>query len=133
VDSLQTRTAAQFDQALVEKLVSQNNQQVNYFLLNAFSEQGYGQYLPAVLQTIDAGTGYYPKNALEKIPASVLNSEKAQEFFATRFEDLDYFAQVALLKKLDGASLTEPLKNVLVQSIEGRSSLRDQLINGLVD
>ena len=133
VDSLKTHTASRFDQALVDKLVSQNNQQVNYFLLNAFSEQEYAQYLPAVLQTIDTGTGYYPKNALEMIPASVLNSNTAQEFFAPRFQEMDYFTQVALLKKLDKQQLRTPLKEVLVQSLEERNSLKDQLINRLID
>ena len=133
VDSLKISTALAFDQALVNKLVAQNQQQVNYFMLEYFDTQDYEQYLPQMLQTIEQGAGYYPKNALEKMPISVLNSEAAQEFFTNHFLELDYFAQVALLRKLDGEVLTEPLKNVLVQSTEERNSLREQLIRELVE
>ena len=132
VDSLKTRTAAMFDHELVQKLVAQDNQQINYFLLNYFNEQQFQQYLPEILRTIEIGAGYYAKNALEKMPSSVLNSSPAQEFFAENFEQLDYFTQVALLKKLDSQQLGEPFKNVLVQSLEERSSLRDELIRKLI-
>ena len=99
VDSLKTRTAVAFDQDLVNKLVAQNNQQVNYFLLDHFDVQDYEQYLPQMLQTIEQGAGYYPKNALEKMPSSVLNSEPAQQFFTHHFQELDYFAQVRSIEE----------------------------------
>jgi len=132
VDSLQRRTATEFTPALVNKLVNLNRQEVNYFLIEHLSEKQFTEYLPQVLQTIENGQGYFAKKALEKMPASAVNAEAAQQFFAEQFDELDYFAQVALLKKLDKQQLTEPLKKVLVQSIEERNSLKDQLITRLI-
>lgn len=133
VDSLQRRTASGFTPALVDKLVSQNRQQVNYFLIEHLSEKQFTEYLPQVLQTIENGQGYYAKNAIEKMPAPAVNTEMAQQFFAEQFKELDYFAQVSLLKKLEREQLTEGLKQVLRESLEERSSLKEELVKGLID
>ncbi len=132
VDSLRQRTAKDFTAALVDKLVDLNRQDVNYFLIEHLSENQFQEFLPQVLQTIENGQGYYPKNALERMPGSAVNSAMAQEFFARHFPELDYFTQVALLKQLDQEQLAESLSRVLEQSLGERGSLRDQLIKGLI-
>lgn len=133
MDSLQSRTAALLNPSLMDKLVDQNRQDINYFLINHCTEEEFAQYLPQLLRTIEQGAGYYPKNALEKIPAGVLNSQEAQKFFVHQFTKLDYFAQVALLKKLDRDALTENLKEILKGTLDQRSSLRNDLIQELTE
>ena len=130
-DSLKILTASNLDQAMVRKLVSRKDQQINYFLIDYCSKQQYQQYLPEILSTLKDSQGYYAKNALEKIPAEVLNREDAQEFFAAQFSQLDYFAQIALLKKLERDLLTAELKSVLLERLDQRSSLRNELIQEL--
>jgi len=133
IDSLQTLTASMFNQNLVKKLVDKNDQEVNYYLINSYSEQDFHDYLPEVLRTISNGQGYYAKNALEKIPIEVLNSPLSQQFFGSNFDQLDYFAQVVLLNKLQKESLSASLKNTLMEAMDQRNSLRNELIVKLTE
>lgn len=132
VDSLKSRTQAALDSALVEKIVRLQDQEMNYFLIERFSEQDYLQYLPQFLKTFAAGSGYYAKNAIEKMPSSALAQVSAQDFFAAEFENLNYFAQVALLKKLQLESLSPAMTQTLKKQLEDRNSTKNQLIRNLL-
>lgn len=132
VDSLQARTYAALDSALVAQIVSQEDQAMNYFLLQHFSEQDYARFLPQFLKTFAQGSGYYAKNALEKMPAAMVSDPLTQAYFASHFDDLNYFAQVALLKKLNPGTLIPALEKTLEQALDERSSVRNDLILGLV-
>ena len=133
VDSLQQQTTQVFDQPLIEKLVGLKDQAVNYYLLNHFSTQDFSDYLPQFLNTLENSQGYYVKNALEKMPAEVVSDSLTQLFFARKFEAFNYFAQVALLKKLQPDKLTNTLKETLEKALDERSSSRNDSIIKLLD
>lgn len=133
IDSLQRRTSSLLDSTLVAHMVSKADQDISYFLIQQFSEQDYLQYLPQFLKTFEYGSGYYAKNALEKMPAKVFSLPITQNFFATQFVQLNYFAQVALLKKLQGNTISPSLKNVLEAALDDRSSVKNTMIRQLLD
>jgi hypothetical protein len=122
-----------FSKNLVGKLVAKDDQEINYYLINHFSDEDFSIYLLEILTTIQEGEGYYAKNAIDKIPTQVLNNQEAQVFFAGQFEKLNYFAQVALLKKLDKSALEDGFKEVLVKQLENRNSYRNELIQKLIE
>ncbi|GAB5552705.1 MAG: hypothetical protein Sapg2KO_22960 [Saprospiraceae bacterium] len=133
VDSLQRRTYLQLDTALVEKIVDQSDQEMNYFLMQYFSEQNYLQYLPQILKTFESGSGYYAKQAIEQMPKSVFATPLAQDFFAEQFGQLNYFTQVALLKKLQSETLSKAMIQTLQTHLEERNSAKDVLIRALLE
>ncbi len=132
VDSIQSLTYRDLRDPLVEKLVRKEDQQINYYLINEFSEEDFLQYLPHILFTIEKGQGYYAKNAIEKMPASVFEDERAQQFFADIFSDLNYFAQISLLKKLNPQSVSSELESTLRKQLSERNSQKNELIRGLI-
>lgn len=129
---LQSVTQQFFSQELLQKLVSSEDQGINYFLINHFSPEEFAQYLPEVLKTIEHGEGYFAKNAIEKMPAGIVNSQEAQSFFAIQFDHFDYYAQVALLQKLEAKSLNPDLRKVLARQIDTRDSYKNKLIKTLL-
>jgi len=128
VDELQSVTQRCFSQDLVQKLVSSEDQGINYFLIDHFSAEEFARYLPEVLITIENGEGYFAKNAIEKMPAGTVNSQEAQRFFAIQFDHFDYYAQVALLQKLEAKSLIPDLRKVLTKALDERDSYKNNLI-----
>ena len=133
IDSLASATKSMFSKNLVGKLVAKDDQEINYYLINHFSDEDFSIYLLEILTTIQEGEGYYAKNAIDKIPTQVLNNQEAQVFFAGQFEKLNYFAQVALLKKLDKSALEDGFKEVLAKQLENRNSYRNELIQKLIE
>lgn len=129
---LQSVTQQFYSQELVQKLVSGEDQGINYFLINSFSSEEFVRYLPEVLKTIEHGEGYFAKNAIEKMPAATVNSQEAQGFFAIQFDHFDYYAQVALLQKLKAKSLNPDLRRVLSGQIGERDSYKNDLIKSLL-
>ena len=121
-----------FTADLVQKLVMQNDQEINYYLINNFSRTDFQSYLPYLLETISDGQGYYAKNAIEKIPNELLKDSLAQNFFASNFSQLNYFTQVALLEKLTANSISEKMKITLYENLENRNSYKDNLIKSLL-
>ena len=132
-DSLQAVVSSEFDTDLVQKMVSMNDQQVNYFLINHFSSEDFSIYLPMILQVVNSGSGYLPKNTIEKMPADVFGDELAQNFFADKFPELNYFGQLALLKKLKWTKLNNRLKNTLTKNLTQRDSYRNELLLEILD
>lgn len=133
IDSLQVRTYAALDSALVEQIISQQDQAMNYFLIQYFSDQDLLTYLPQFLKTFTQSSGYYAKNALERMPSTAVCDPLSQAFFARHFNHLNYFAQVALLKKLNRDTLLPALAKILEQALDERSSARNALIKDLID
>ncbi len=132
VDSIQSTTQQLFSKDLIQKLVSGEDQGINYFLVSSFSAHEFSLYLPEVLRTIENGKGYYAKNAIEKMPAEILNSSEVQGFFATNFGKLDYFAQIALLEKLKAELLSIAMKDTLAEEMDERDSYKNDLIKSLI-
>ncbi len=131
-DSIQKVTMKMFTKDLVGKLVNQKDQEINYFLIDNFSTKDFTSYLPEVLKSLEYGEGYFAKNAIEKMPAEVLTDDLSQKFFASYFSHLDYFAQVALLKKLSGVAINEKLVNSLKENMDDRNSYKNDQIQQLI-
>lgn len=127
-DSILKATRSSLDRSLVRKLVHQQDQEINYFLIDNFSKEDFAGYLPEILKAIEDGVGYFAKNAIEKLPADALQDNLSQRFFASNFSQLDYFAQVALLKRLGGVSLSQELKDALKVQLDDRNSHKNELI-----
>lgn len=132
VDSIQVLTYRSLTDQIVEKMVHKEDQQINYYLINNFSEEDFSEYLPHILFTIEKGQGYYAKNAIEKMPGSVLKDDRSQQFFTDHFESLNYFAQIALLKKLEPQSIGNELKTSLRKQLTERNSQKNDLIRVLI-
>ena len=132
VDELQSVTQQLFTKDLIQKMVSGEDQWINYFLINRFSAGEFALYLSEVLRTIEDGEGYFAKNAFEKMPMEVINCQEALHFFANHFNDFDYYAQVALLQKLRADSLSFSLKEKLDEALDERDSYRNDLIKTLI-
>ncbi len=132
VDSIQALTYRNLNDQLVEKMVRKEDQQINYYLISIFTEKDFLEFLPHILYTIENGQGYYAKNAIEKMPASVLKDDLAQDFFTKHFENLNYFTQISLLKKLDPQSISNELKSTLRNHLSERNSQKNELIRMLI-
>lgn len=132
VDSVQEVTKQRWSGKFVEKLVRLQDQEINYFLIDNFSEADFQNYLPELLETISIGKGYYAKNAIERMPENVLSEDLSQRYFAANFSQLNYFAQVALLRKLNKDFLSESLKTTLKHEMDERDSYKNELIRQLL-
>ncbi len=133
VDSIQKNTLKLLNKEIVQKMVNLNDQEINYFLINNFTKKDYRLYLPEVLNTITQGRGYYAKNTIEKMPEDVIANIVSQQFFATYFSDLDYFAQVALLEKINAKLISDKMMITLAENIDERDSYKNKLIKSLLN
>lgn len=131
-DSLRKATGNMLSKELVQMLVNEHDQEINYFIIQNLSEDGYMVNLPAVLKTISDSEGYFAKNAIEQMPARALSDSLAQSFFTGYFPELNYFAQVALLRKLQGIPLTDDFSRTLEINMDDRNSLKNDLIRQLL-
>ena len=111
---------------------SQKDQEINYFLINNLSEEEFMKYLDEVLQTIQQAEGYYVKNVIEKMPEIVVADSLAQQFFAINFSRFNYYAQVALLQKLNATSLSQDMITALDTNMDDRNSYKNELIKFLL-
>lgn len=127
-DSLQQKTSSLLNASLVKKLTDAHDQEVNYFLINSFTEGQFVTYLPYILKTFQQAEGYYLKHVIEEMPERVVNDSLVQSYFAPEFQSLSYFDQVALLKKLNRQMLTAQMRAALVESLDKRSALKNELI-----
>ena len=132
VDSIQKSTKNLLSKDLVKKMVSQKDQEINYYLINNFTENDFASYLREILQTIQDGKGYFAKNVIEKMSEDIAADSLSQHFFASSFTQLDYFAQVALLEKLNAKSLSGAMTVTLKQNIDDRDSYKNELIKSLL-
>ena len=125
-DSLQEHTINSLNRDLVRKLINQEDPHLYYFLIQHIPEADFALYLPEVLEAIKKGEGYFAKNAIEKLPAELLCEIESQEFFTAHYQNLDYFAQVALLEKLEAGCVNEDLLEVLLLDADQRNSYKNE-------
>jgi len=131
-DSLPLYTRKMFSKELIQKMVGMYDPQVNYFLIQNFSENDFALYLPEILMAIKQGAGYFAKNAIEKLPSDLLCENDRQKSFADQQQFLDYFARVALLEKLQTTCLSEALEDVLKADLDEQKSYKNELIRKLI-
>jgi hypothetical protein len=132
IDTLQNASARLFTRDLVKKLVNQHDQEVNYYLLDNLSEEDFLACLSEILETIQHGKGYYTKHAIEMLPTEAFGKSLVQDFFAASFDQLDYFAQVALLKRIGSIPLHQSLELKLQEQVKERDSYRNDLIRSIL-
>jgi len=130
---LKSRTAVMFSSSLVKKLVEKDDPDINYFLIENFSDNDFEEYIEVLLPILKKDQGYFTKNALERCPGSALIKDEVQQFFAEYFNTLNYFSQIALMEKLLDQKLKPELVRSLEDSMDGRSSYRNELIARIVN
>ena len=131
-DSVKWNTRRILDVELVDQLVGENDQNINYFLVNSFDSLDFIRYKSAYLETIRQGKGYYNKKAITKLPDHLVDDTEVQSFFASCIEKLDYFAQVSLLEKLSDTDLIPSLQSAIVEVRDERSSYKNKLIQEIL-
>ncbi len=132
VDRIQKSTLNKLSKPLVQQMISQRDQEINYFLISHFTAEEFEEYLPEVLKTIEYGEGYYPKNAIEFMPENVVSDSLVQDFFVKNFNQFNYFSQLALLKKLSPETLSKELALVIKNELDDRKSTKNVLIMELL-
>ena len=132
-DSIRLNTREILDVDLVNQLVNENDQKINYFLINSFDSLDFIQYKNAYLETIKQGKGYYNKKAISKLPDHLVSDVEVQSFFASYIEELDYFAQVSLLEKLSNTDLIPSLENAIIEVRDDRKSYKNDLIEEILN
>ena len=131
-DSITKMTMSLLDQNVMKKFLTEKDQATYYFIINNLQPQDFLNYRNEVLEMITPNQGYFVKNTIEKMPMEMFQDSITQEFFAKKISSLNYFTQVAFLKKLNNIPLTKALKNTLTQQIDERNSLKNKLIQDLI-
>src|SRR5690606_13434813 len=96
------------------------------------SEAQFAQNLSEVIGLIKTGKGYFPKNAIEKIPEKLFGTKEMQDFLVQSYDSLSYYTQVAALNKLQKVPLQNELSSTLLTQISDRNSIQNQKIIALI-
>jgi hypothetical protein len=136
-DSIKKHTRNRLNENIVRKLALMKNNEAHYFLINSLNDAEFQTYLPEVLGLIrnneGYNEGYFAKNAIEKIPFGLFSSSEVQDFFSEHFENLGYFAQMSLLKKLQGNPISDDLAKILIKNLDNPNySFQNELIIKLI-
>lgn len=131
-DSIREKTKSMLNESLVKKLTYAHEDDVNYFLIISLSEDEFIEYLPYVLKSFQQAEGYFIKRAIEEMPSVAVNDTLTQSYFASEFHTLNYFCQIAFLKKLDQYLLTDQMRDTLEGALNRRNSLKNDLIKKLL-
>ncbi len=128
VDSIRQHTQRQLDKPMIAKIIGYNSASAHYYLINHLSEAQFARNLAEVIGLIKTGKGYFPKNAIEKIPITLFNTQEMQDFLVQNYDSLSYYTQVAALNKLQDVSLQNDLASKLLTQISDRNSAQNQKI-----
>lgn len=132
VDSIRRHTQRQLDKPMIAKIIDYNTSSAHYYLIEHMSEAQFAQNLPEVIELIKSGKGYFPKNAIEKIPEELFGKEIMQDFLVQHYDSLSYYTQVAALNKLQKVPLQNELGTKLLTQISDRNSIQNQKIITLI-
>ncbi len=132
VDSIRNHTETVLDKYLIEKIINYNTASAHYYLIDHLSEAQFEQHLPELLVLVKNGKGYFPKNAIEKIPEKLFAKVPLQDFLAQNYDSLTYYTQLAALNKLQNAPLSSELTTKLLTQITSRNSAQNQKIITLI-
>lgn len=114
-------------------MVGQGEERYNYFIINHLTSEQWLLYEEELLSLLTFNKGYFLKNAVEKITKAFLENQTVQIFFANRFTSLNYFTQVAFLRRLDGVLLSLPIRAALQRELNASNTLKSQLIAALLN
>ncbi|WP_341227895.1 hypothetical protein [uncultured Arcticibacterium sp.] len=132
VDSIKAHTSADLDKNLVSKMIGQKSQTNNYFLINRLDEASYSENIDAILGLMAESKGYFSKNAFEKIPETLFESKSVQNYIINNYQELDYFTQKAILKKLEKVKHHSELSEFLINEISLDNTFQNQKLVALI-
>ena len=132
VDSIRQHTQQQLDKAMITKIIGYNTASAHYYLIEHMSEVQFEQNLPEIIGLIKTGKGYFPKNAVEKIPEKLFARKELQDFLIQSYDSLSYYTQVAALSKLQKVPLQKDLSSKLLTQLSDRNSIQNQKIIALI-
>ncbi len=132
VDSIRSHTQGRLDKYLIGRIVKYNTASAHYYLINNLSDEQFAQNLPEIIDLVRNGKGYFPKNAIEKIPENLFAGKEMQDFLVQNYDSLSYYTQVAALNKLQKVPLQSKLVEKLLPEISDRNSAQNQKIITLI-
>lgn len=132
VDSIKKHTLNNMNQPLIKKLIQDPSQTVHYFLINNLNESQFKESIEPILGLMTTSKGYFSKNAIEKIPQSLFKLKAVQEFVSSNYLELDYYTQLAILKKLNKLELNQELQGFFIHQINEKNSFQNQKLIALV-
>lgn len=132
VDSIRRHTQRQLDTPMITKIIGYQSPSAHYYLIDNMSEGQFAQHLPEIIGLIRTGKGYFPKNAIEKIPEKLFGKQEMQDFLIQSYDSLSYYTQVACLNKLLNVPLQNKLTDKLLTEISARNSAQNQKIITLI-
>ncbi len=127
VARIQRHTLQNMDRRIVRNIMSINSSEADYFLLNNFKKSDFLNFSSEIQVLIKRSKGYFAKNAIEKIPDVLFSNLEIQTFFSEQYPLLNYFAQTALLERLQKRTISNQLASKLFRSLTG-----DQYQNKLI-
>ena len=117
VDQIQEHTLQKLDKNIVRNIMAINTPEADYFLINHFKRVDFINFAPEIQLLIKRGKGYFSKNAIEKIPDELLASLEIQSFFSEQYPHLGYYAQTALLERLQNRTISNQLASALIRNV----------------
>lgn len=128
VELIRQHTVKKLEKKVVQNIGAINTQDANYFLVDNFKKADFISYSATVQDLIKRSKGYFAKNAIEKMPDEMFSRLELQTFFSEQYYNhLDYFAQTALLERLQNKPIVNQLALTLIQNLN-----TDQYQNKLV-
>lgn len=131
-DSILKMTLGSLDKKLMKKLVNMKDQGINHFIINNLGTSDFLNYRDEILEMIVPRRGYFAKTVIQKMPSEIFKDTITQAYFAEHLSSFNYFTQIALLKQLNTIPLTPAMKNTLMNQKEDRNSLKNKLIQNLI-
>lgn len=132
VDSIRQHTQRRLDKPMIAKIINYNSASAHYYLIDHMSEGQFEQNLPEIIGLIKTGKGYFPKNAIEKIPGKLFSKRDMQDFLIQNYDSLSYHTQVAALNKLQNVPLQPGLVDKFLTQISDRNSMQNQKLIALI-
>ncbi len=132
VDSIRKHTQRKLDKPMIVKIMGYDSPYAPYYLIDHMSEAQFAKNLPEIIGLIRTGKGYFPKNAVEKIPEKLFARKAMQDFLVQSYDSLSYYTQVAALSKLQKVPLQPELSSKLLTHISDRNSIQNQKIIALI-
>ncbi|TKG94265.1 hypothetical protein EYV94_13355 [Puteibacter caeruleilacunae] len=132
IHAMSNNTRKYLDEALIKKILTEDNRELHNYLIQQFSNSDFATYLPLILPLIKTGKGYFPKITISKMPKMLFGRDFTQDFLVEEFENLDYFSRTVVLKKLQNMQVSNDLLYQLLSQVSNRNSVQNELIFNLV-
>ncbi|MCL3780871.1 hypothetical protein EMN47_10810 [Prolixibacteraceae bacterium JC049] len=118
--------------ALSDWFFKQDSQEAYQFLIDELNEKEILNTLPRFNPIWELKGSFLGKRLLNRMSKKAFRKFKYQKHLANHFNQMDYFTQIALLKRIKGIKLHSPMVLALKNTDYTSSSRRDQLIKELL-